>query len=71
MPTRGTPKQTIRVDPDLWRRFGDVVGDRAAALRTYMAWVLREPGAKLPRRPEVGTQTDEGDHGAGSSHSAT
>lgn len=63
MPTRGTPKQTIRVEPDLWDAFGQAVGDRAAALRTYMEWVLRRPGAVLPRRPAAVTQTDEGDHG--------
>jgi len=71
MPGKGTPKQTIRVDPDLWRRFGDVVGDRAAALRTYMAWVLREEGAKLPRRPGGGYPNGRGDHVAMPPHSAT
>ncbi len=69
MPTKGTPKQTIRVDPDLWRRFGDAVGDRAAALRTYMAWVLREEGVTLPRRPDI-NQKDDGDHAEAPPHSA-
>ena len=58
MPTAGTPKQTIRVDPDLWRRFGAVVGDRAASLRAYMAWMVRQPGAKMPKRPDRTTEAD-------------
>jgi hypothetical protein len=62
MPTKGTPKQTIRVDPDLWQRFGEVVGDRAANLRAYMEWMIRLPGAKMPKRPGI-PQTAEGDHG--------
>lgn len=47
--SKGTPKQTIRVDPDLWLRFGEAVGDRAAAIRAFMAWYLYE--GDLPRRP--------------------
>ncbi len=58
MPGKGTPKQTIRVDPDLWMRFGETVGDRAAALRAFMEWIVREPGAKMPRRPEVNRTAD-------------
>jgi len=61
MPTKGTPKQTIRVDPALWARFGEAVGDRAASIRAYMAWMLREPGAKLPKRPDSIPQTAESD----------
>lgn len=51
MPTRGTPKQTIRIEPDLWRRFGDVAGDRALLLRAFIRWYVREPDAKMPQRP--------------------
>lgn len=61
MPTAGTPKQTIRVDPGLWVRFGAAVGDRAAALRAFMRWYLREPGAKLPKRPDSILRTDDTD----------
>jgi hypothetical protein len=61
MPTAGTPKQTIRVDPTLWVRFGVAVGDRAAALRAFMRWYLREPGAKLPKRPDSIPQTADTD----------
>lgn len=66
--SRGTPKQTIRVDPDLWQRFGAVCGDRAAALRAFMRWYLRE--GDLPRRPRAGiTRTAEADHACQSPHS--
>lgn len=61
MPTKGTPKQTIRVDPDLWLRFGDAVGDRAAAIRAFMGWVLREPDVKLPKRPPLANQSATAD----------
>jgi len=61
MPTAGTPKQTIRVDPALWARFGEAVGDRAASIRAYMAWTLREPGAKLPKRPDSIPRTADSD----------
>jgi hypothetical protein len=59
MPTKGTPKQTIRVDPDLWARFGDAVGDRAHAIRAFMSWTLREEGGKLPKRPPARGRDDE------------
>ena len=49
---RGTARQTVRVDEDLWARFGAVADpDRSAVLREFIAWYVREPGAKLPARP--------------------
>lgn len=41
------------VDESLWERFGETVGktNRAGMLRAFVAWYMREPGAKLPRRP--------------------
>jgi hypothetical protein len=45
--------QHIRVEADAWRRFGALVGDkeRAALLRDFIRWWLREPGVTMPRRP--------------------
>lgn len=60
---RGTARQTIRVDTDLWDRFGAAAEqagtDRSEALRAFIRWYLREQGAKMPKRPATG----EGDHG--------
>jgi hypothetical protein len=41
------------VDGTLWERFGKKapVGKRPEILRAFIAWYLREPGAKLPPRP--------------------
>lgn len=55
--TRGkTPSRPIRVDQELWASFGEAAGDqgmdRSAVLRAFMDWYIREPGAKLPDRPE-------------------
>jgi hypothetical protein len=54
-----TPTRPIRVDPDLWNRFGTATTtagtDRSAVLRDFMAWYARDPGAKLPRRPDQTT----------------
>lgn len=39
----------------MWERFGAAVEklgvDRSAYLREVMRWVVREPGAKQPKRP--------------------
>jgi hypothetical protein len=55
MPGRGTPKVTLRVPEALWWAFGRAArvagADRAALLREFIRWYVREPGAKLPRRP--------------------
>lgn len=56
-PTRGTPTRPIRIDLKLWEKFGQAAGrvglDRSALLREFMAWYVREPGAKMPKRPDV------------------
>jgi len=66
-----TPLQNVRVDRGLWESFGSVAEpDRSAVLREFIRWYVREPGAKLPRRPESVTRTDDSDHAGGSSHSA-
>jgi hypothetical protein len=50
-----TPVRPIRVDQELWDEFGQATAagdtDRSAALRAFMAWYARRPGAKLPVRP--------------------
>ena len=51
---RGTARQTVRVDEDLWSRFGEVAEpDRSAVLREFISWYVRDPGAKMPKRPAV------------------
>ncbi len=56
-----TPPRQIRIGDD-WYDFqaaielmgGDLVGggsERAENLRDYIAWVLRRPGATMPKRP--------------------
>ncbi len=55
-----TPLQNFRVDPGLWDRFdqavhrADAESDRSKVLRQFVAWYVREPGAKLPARPPAG-----------------
>lgn len=51
-----TPTVPIRVDPDLWAEFGAAAGERnrSAVLREFIRWYVRQPGAKLPKRPEGG-----------------
>ncbi|MEU7170351.1 hypothetical protein ABZ949_02520 [Micromonospora tulbaghiae] len=48
-----TPHRPIRIEEDLWKPFGDLVGDRnrSTLIRQFIAWYLRRPGAKLPERP--------------------
>jgi hypothetical protein len=47
------PHTSLRIEADLWARFGAVAGrNRAALLREFIRWYLRIPGAKLPARPE-------------------
>lgn len=54
VPSRGTNRRTIRVDPDLWDEFGvaavDQPENRSGVLREFMRWYLGKPGAELPRR---------------------
>lgn len=58
-PAAGTenhrPHRPIRIERELWDPFGDLVGDRARAevIRQFVAWYIRKPGAKLPKRPEI------------------
>jgi len=48
-----TPHRPIRVEQTLWDKFGALVGprERAEVIRQFIRWYVREPGAKLPKRP--------------------
>lgn len=53
MPTQGNARRAVRLEDELWERFGAVADpDRSTVVRAFIAWYVREPGAKLPRRPE-------------------
>lgn len=47
-----TPVRSIRMDDERWDRLGEHYGqrNRSAVLNEVVAWLLREPGAKLPPR---------------------
>lgn len=51
-----TPLQNIRMEKALWRRLGrasDALGtDRSTLLREFAEWVVREPGVRMPKRPD-------------------
>lgn len=54
-----TPNRVLRVDDDLWARFGQAAAemgtDRSEYVREFMRWAAREPGAKMPKRPAAPT----------------
>lgn len=58
-----TPTRPVRVDLDTWAAFGNATRtmdtDRSAAIRAFMAWYIREPGAKMPQRPPSPKPDDE------------
>lgn len=49
------PVQRFRSEQEQWERFGDVTRaqdtDRSKVLRQLISWYLRDPGARLPDRP--------------------
>ena len=53
MARRGADNITVRMAHDLWESFGEVVDNRSTVLREFVRWYVREPGAKMPRRPEA------------------
>lgn len=57
-----TPRQTIRVEKDLWDKAGRVVGsrNRGAAIRDYLRWLTHETD-DLPPRPEQPPVTPQPD----------
>jgi hypothetical protein len=40
------------VERKTWKRFGELVSNRAGVLRQFIAWYIGEPGVKMPRRPK-------------------
>lgn len=59
-----TPRQTIRMDVDLWEKLGEATagleGGRSEVLREFTRWYVHEKGARMPRRPPApGTQQPE------------
>ncbi len=55
-----TPHRPIRVEGPLWELFGKVAGNRnrSTVIREFIAWYVRESGARLPERPPRRTQSD-------------
>lgn len=53
MPGKGTKRQSIRIDEDLWTEYERVaVPSRSEELRAFIEWRVGRRGAKLPgRRP--------------------
>lgn len=51
-----TPARQVRIGDELWLDFDaparSMGTERAAVVRELIAWYLREPGAKLPPRPD-------------------
>jgi hypothetical protein len=58
MARRGTDNVTLRLDPNLWQRFGELTDDRSAVLRDFVRWYVREAGVKMPRRPDIDRKVD-------------
>lgn len=48
-----TPHRPIRVEDDLWEKFGRLAGERnrSEVVRAFIAWYVRQRGATLPKRP--------------------
>ncbi len=60
-----TPFRRVRMDDDMWTRFGDAVAeaepelDRSKVLREFVRWYLGETN-DLPRRPHEKPASDTG-----------
>jgi len=50
-----TPHRALRIEDDAWEQFGaatkELGTDRSAWIRDAILWCIREPGAKMPKRP--------------------
>lgn len=44
---------TFRMEKRIWEALGEAVGknNRSMVMRQFIAWYIRDPGAKLPKRP--------------------
>jgi hypothetical protein len=64
---KGTARQTIRMDEDLWEKLDEAAKalgtDRSSYLRDFARWAVHEKGARMPRRPS-GKARAEGEEGA-------
>jgi hypothetical protein len=53
-----TPPRQMRIPDDEWLPFDDATKSaglaRAEAVREFIRWYLRRPGAKMPNRPDAG-----------------
>lgn len=51
-PETHTPIQRFRLDAEVWKEFGEVVGDRnrSAVIGQFIRWYVGTPGEKMPRR---------------------
>ncbi len=51
-----TPARQMRISDEDWSDFESAAAsqetDRATLVREFIAWYLRRPGAKLPKRPD-------------------
>jgi hypothetical protein len=52
----------MRIPDDEWLPFADATKEaglaRAEAVRDFIRWYLRRPGAKLPARPDAGSWSE-------------
>lgn len=50
-----TKHRSVRVSDERWRRLGDeaeaIDATRADLINEFIAWRIREPGARMPKRP--------------------
>lgn len=57
MPNKpATQHRSVRISNELWAKADDVARsastDRAAVINAFLRWYVKEPGAKLPTRPD-------------------
>lgn len=59
VPPQGTPFRRVRMDDDMWEKFGNAVKqaepelDRSKVMREFVRWYIGETD-DLPRRPKGG-----------------
>jgi hypothetical protein len=58
-----TPHRTVRIEDEHWERFGEAAAALGVArtewMRDAILWCIREPGAKMPKRPPAGVEPGE------------
>jgi hypothetical protein len=52
VPTPGTQRIAIRIEPELWEQFGELNPNRSQVLRDFVRWYVGEKGVTMPRRPK-------------------